>query len=243
MKLDLVVRAAEVLTMDAARPTARSVGVLAGRVVGFDEEIVGVGAERTLDFGEAVVTPGLVDAHCHTVWWGLGLAAIDLDQACGLEELYTLVEAEAARLDALGDPDGWVHGTGFNQVHHGGSFPDIARLDAITGERPLYLRHASGHASITNTATLRLAGALGSGFEDPAGGVVVRDAHGRPTGVVEEAAQGLVQALLLPYSIERLVEAIDAATTRYAAEGITSFNEAGVGGGWIGHSPVELAAY
>ncbi len=29
----------------------------------------------------------------------------------------------------------------------------------------------------------------------------------------------------------------------YAAEGITSFTEAGIGGGWIGHSPVELAAY
>ncbi|WP_053384641.1 amidohydrolase [Leucobacter celer] len=243
MRLDLILRAREILTMDPARPTATSVGVIGGRIVGFDEELAGLEAERVLDFGDAVATPGLIDAHCHTAWWGLGLAAIDLSAARGLEALYALIAAEAARLDELGDADAWVHGTGFNQAHHGGLFPDIARLDEITGGRPLYLRHTSGHASITNTATLRLVGALEPGFENPVGGVVVRDGSGAPTGLVEEAAQGLVQALLLPYSRERLIEALDAATSRYAAQGITSFTEAGVGGGWIGHSPVEVAAY
>ncbi len=243
MRLDLILRAREILTMDGSRPLATAVGVIGGRIVGFDEEIAGLDAERTLDFGDAVVTPGLIDAHCHTAWWGLGLAAVGLGGARGLDELYGLIEAEVSRLDALGDPGAWVHGTGFNQAHHGGAFPDIARLDEITGDRPLYLRHTSGHASITNTATLRLVGALDPGFENPVGGVVVRDASGGPTGLVEEAAQGLVQALLLPYSTERLVEALDAATSRYAAQGITSFTEAGIGGGWIGHSPVEVAAY
>lgn len=243
MQLDLIVRAGEIITLDPARPTATAVGVIRDRIVGFDEEIAGLEAARTLDFGDACVTPGLIDAHCHTAWWGLGLTAVDLSTARGLDELYARVEAEVARLDGLGDPGAWVHGTGFNQAHHGGEFPDIARLDALTGDRPLYLRHTSGHASITNTATLRLVGALDAGFEDPVGGVVVRDGAGDPTGVVEEAAQGLVQTLLLPYSTERLVEALDAATSRYAAQGITSFSEAGVGGGWIGHSPVEAAAY
>ena len=243
MKLDLIIRADEILTMDPARPRAAAVGVIGDRIVGFDDEIAGLAAERELDFGDAVVTPGLIDAHCHTAWWGLGLAAIDLSRARGLDELYALIEAEVARLDAAGDATAWVHGTGFNQSHHGGSFPDIAKLDELTGDRPIYLRHTSGHASITNTATLRLVGALEPGFENPTGGVVVRDAAGDPTGLVEEAAQGLVQALLLPYSTERLVEALEAATTRYAAQGITSFSEAGVGGGWIGHSPIEVAAY
>ncbi|UBH04653.1 amidohydrolase [Leucobacter sp. Psy1] len=243
MKIDLIIRAHEILTLDDARPTATAVGVLNGRIVGFDEELSDVDAVRVADFGEACVTPGLIDAHCHTAWWGLGLSAVDLSVVRGIEALYAAVADEVDRLDRAGDVGGWVHGTGFNQSHHGGAFPDIARLDEITGDRPLYLRHTSGHASITNTATLRLIGALEAGFEDPTGGVIVRDEHGHPTGLVEEAAQGLVQALLLPYSTDRLVEALDAATTRYAAQGITSFTEAGVGGGWIGHSPVEAAAY
>lgn len=244
MRLDLIVRAGEILTLDPARPTATALGVIGDRIVGFDEEIAGLEADRIEDFGDAVVTPGLIDAHCHTAWWGLGLAAVDLSRARGLDELYALIEAEVVRLDAeASDPQAWVHGTGFNQSHHGGLFPDIARLDQITGDRPLYLRHTSGHASITNTATLRLVGAFEPGFVDPIGGMVVRDAAGAPTGLVEEAAQGLVQAMLLPYATDRLVEALEAATSRYAAQGITSFSEAGVGGGWIGHSPIEVAAY
>jgi len=221
MKLDLIIRADEILTMDPARPRAAVVGVIGDRIVGFDDEIAGLAAERELDFGDAVVTPGLIDAHCHTAWWGLGLAAIDLSRARGLDELYALIEAEVARLDAAGDATAWVHGTGFNQSHHGGSFPDIAKLDELTGDRPIYLRHTSGHASITNTATLRLVGALEPGFENPTGGVVVRDAAGDPTGLVEEAAQGLVQALLLPYSTERLVQAPGGPPTPAARHGLT----------------------
>ncbi|ASN38328.1 amidohydrolase [Paeniglutamicibacter terrestris] len=241
MRLDLLVRAGTILTLDEDRPTARAMGIIGGRVVGFDEELDGCTADRLEDFGDATITPGFIDAHCHTTWWGLGLSGLDLSPARGLEELYALLEAEMLRLEQ--QPGVWLNGTGFNHKNHGGLFPDIKRLDAITGGRPLYLRHVSGHASITNTATLALAGALQPHFTDPVGGAVVRDANGAPTGLVEEAAQGIIQKMLLPYSLEQIVSALDAATARYAAEGITSFTEAGVGGGWIGHSPVEVTAY
>ncbi|SDQ41985.1 amidohydrolase [Arthrobacter crystallopoietes] len=245
MKLDLILCDADIITLEAGRPRATSVGVLGGRIAGFDEELEGCTAEREVSLGGATVVPGFIDAHCHTTWWGLGLGAVELEQARGLEELYALLEAEVRRLDALpgGAPDSWVNGTGFNHKHHGGAFPDIRRLDEITGDRPLYLRHVSGHLSITNSATLRLAGVFEPGFADPTGGAVLRGADGYPTGVVEESAQQLIQNLLLPYPVEGIVEALDAATTRYAAEGITSFTEAGIGGGWIGHSPVEVQAY
>lgn len=241
MRLDLILDDADIVTLEPVRPRARRVGVLHGRIVGFDEELDGCTADRTVSLGGAAVVPGFIDAHCHTTWWGLGLFAVDLEPARGLEELYALLEAEVARL--ADRPGVWVNGTGYNHKNHGGAFPDIDRLDAITGDRPLYLRHVSGHLSITNTATLALAGVLTPGFEDPVGGAVLRGRDGRPTGVVEESAQSLIQDLLLPYPVEQIVKALDDATTRYAAEGITSFTEAGIGGGWIGHSPVELQAY
>ncbi|ULN45497.1 amidohydrolase [Mycolicibacterium goodii] len=241
MQLDLILRAREILTMNPERPTATAVGVIGDRIVGLDDEISGLKALRTLDFGDSCVTPGLIDAHCHTAWWGLGLDALDLSQADTLDALYGLIAAEVER--KADQPDTWIHGTGFNQVRYNGEFPDIALLDRITGDRPLYLRHTSGHSAITNTATLRLIGVAEPGFEAPGGGVVVRDGKGVPTGLLEEAAQGLVQSLLMPYSVEDLVEALDKATTLYAAQGITSFTEAGVGGGWIGHSPIEAQAY
>lgn len=241
MMLDQLFEADAIITLDPQRPRARRMGVIGGMIVGFDEDLKGMTARSTERFDGATIVPGFNDAHCHTTWWGLGLQAVPLDRARGLEELYSMLEAEVRRLDA--QPDAWIHGTGFNDKDHDSQYPSIDRLDAITGNRPLYLRHTSGHSAITNTATLRAVGALEPAFTDPTGGAVVRDAAGRPTGVLEETAQSLLQRRLLPYAAEDIADALDAATRRYAARGITSFTEAGVGGGWIGHSPTEVAAY
>ncbi|MEV8148597.1 hypothetical protein AB0O52_10680 [Arthrobacter sp. NPDC080073] len=70
--------------------------------------------------------------------------------------------------------------------------------------------------------------------------MIVRDSAGRPTGLVQETAQALIQQLILPYSINQIEAALERTTRHYACEGITSFTEAGVGGGWIGQSPVEI---
>lgn len=247
MQLDLIIDGARIITLDDARPGAHRLGVLNGRVVGFDEELDGCTATTELSLDGACVAPGFIDAHCHTAWWGLGLTSVNLGAARGLDELYALLEEGAARLDAqerdAGGERAWLHATGFNHEHHGGAFPDIAQLDAITGDRPLYIRHTSGHQAVTNTATLRLAGADAPDFPDPEGGAVLRDDAGVPTGVVTEAAQALIQALLLPFPVDTLVDALDEATTRYARHGITSFTEAGIAAGWIGHSPLEVTAY
>lgn len=245
MKLDLLLRNANIITMDHERPHASILGIWQGKIVGLDEEVAGMEATTVLDLDGSTVTPGFIDAHCHTVWFGLGLAELDVSGARGLDQLYELVQAEISGT-ASGEPDasaGWLLATGFSQQQHSGQFPDIQELDRITGDRPLFMRHNSGHMAVVNTAALRLAGADQSTYADPDGGIIVRDAAGRPTGLVQETAQTLIQALILPYSIESMEAALERATRHYASEGITSFTEAGAGGGWIGHSPAELASY
>lgn len=243
MKLDLLLRNANIITMDQDCPRASSLGVWQGRIVGLDSEVDGMEAATVLDLDGATITPGFIDAHCHTVWFGLGLAELDVSGARGLAELYALIQGEVDSQEDAGVNAGWLMATGFSDQHHQGEFPDIKTLDGITGDRPLFIRHNSGHMAVVNTAALRLAGALSPSFTDPDGGVIVRDAAGQPTGLVQETAQTLIQALILPYSIGDIEAALERATRHYASEGITSFTEAGAGGGWIGHSPAELAAY
>ncbi|AXJ10896.1 amidohydrolase [Arthrobacter sp. PM3] len=237
MKLDLLLRNAHIITMDPVRPAASSLGIWQGRIVGLDGDVEGLEAQTVLDLRGTTVTPGFIDAHCHTTWFGLGLAELDVSGARGLEELYDLLRGAGS------DGEDWLFATGFSQTQHDGLFPDIAELDRITGARPLFMRHNSGHMAVVNTAALRLAGAESPSFPDPDGGAIVRDASGRPTGLVQETAQELIQQLILPYSLEDIEAALERATRHYASEGITSFTEAGVGGGWIGHSPAELSAY
>lgn len=239
--VDLIIEANEILTLDRLRPTAKRFGITNGRIIGFDEELDGfdlssVPVDR---YPNQTIVPGFIDAHCHTTWWGLGLNGIPVAEARGLDEFYDLLRDAVAKLDE-GE---WVYGIGFSEMHHGGQLPDIRVVDEITGDHPMYIRNISGHASLTNTATLRMVGAFDPDFEPPQGGVLVQDESGKFTGLVEETAQGLLQQLILPYSHDQIVAALHTATKEYAAQGITSFTEAGVGGGWIGHSPVEIAAY
>ncbi|MGW9002737.1 amidohydrolase family protein [Brevibacterium casei] len=240
MRIDAIFTDLDAHTLDPARPRATKIGVSSGRIIGFDEELDGISADRVESLGGATVLPGFNDVHCHTTWYGLTLASVDVTaMPGGLPDVYAALE-KAAAVTPAGE---WIEATGFAHRDYDGQYPELSRLDEITGDRPLFMRQTSGHAAIVNTAAMKLAGILDADFADPIGGKVVRDAAGHPTGLVEETAQGLVQDLIRPYSLETIVDALDLATAQYAREGITSFGECGIAYGWIGHSPIEISAY
>ncbi|WP_413336492.1 amidohydrolase [Brevibacterium sp. GP-SGM9] len=240
MRIDAIFTDLDARTLDPARPRATKIGVFGGRIIGFDEELEGIDADRVESLGGATVLPGFNDVHCHTAWFGLTLASIDVTALPGgLDEVYAALETAAATTPA-GE---WINATGYAHRDYDGQYPDLARLDEITGDRPLFMRQTSGHAAIVNTEAMRRAGILAPDFTEPVGGKVVRDAAGHPTGLLEETAQELVQNLIRPYSIDTIVDALDLATAHYAKEGITSFGECGIAYGWIGHSPIEISAY
>jgi predicted amidohydrolase YtcJ len=238
MTHDLVITGGSVATMDDALPRANWVAITHGLI-----SAVGVGdapaAHQVLDAAGGLILPGFNDAHCHTMWFGLSLAEVDCKSFGTLEALY---DALVERAGDVG-PGGWVLSTGYNQEAFEGLYPDITVLDRLLPDNPLFMRHTSGHACIVNTKALEHAGLAGTDSPDIPGGVIVKDAHGMPTGVLEERAQGIIQELLLPKSQSEMVAALDRATAVYATEGITSFTETGIAGGWIGHSPLELSAY
>ena len=240
MRIDAIFTDLDAHTFDSERPRASRIGVFNGRIIGFDEDLDGISADRVESLGGATVLPGFTDAHCHTAWFGLTLASVDVTALPGgLPDVYAALE-EAAAATPAGE---WINATGYAHRDYDGQYPDLTRLDEITGNRPLFMRQTSGHAAIVNTEAMRRAGILEPGFTEPVGGKVVTDPAGHPTGLLEETAQSLVQDLIRPYSLDTLVEAIDLATAHYAKEGITSFGECGIAYGWIGHSPIEISAY
>ncbi|WP_435201971.1 amidohydrolase [Janibacter sp. GS2] len=236
MELDLLLTNATILTMDEGRPLAHSMGVLHGRVVVLDPD-PSVRARRRIDAKGATVTPGFGDAHNHMAWFGLSLTEIDLAAATSLEHLYDLVAQEAASLPE----DAYVVGSGYDNTRLGGH-PHRRELDRAAGGRSVWLKHRSGHVCAVSSRVLDRVGVLDGSARVPVGGEVVRDADG-PTGVLEEQAQNLVVSLVVPYPVETLSRAVTRAAHVYAAEGLTHVTEAGIGGGWLGRSPLELAAY
>ncbi|MDO9379548.1 MAG: amidohydrolase [Nocardioidaceae bacterium] len=237
---DLLLTGARFLTMDPRRPVARAVSITGDRVVAVhDEPSPDVRADRVVDLDGSTVVPGLSDAHNHMAWFGMNLLEVDLGTppVHDLDDVYAAVAERAATLA----PGAWVVGSGYDQNKLGGH-PDRDRLDAVAGGRPVWLKHTSGHMCQVNSAVLDRLGLADAGRDVPGGAVVV-DASGRPTGLLQERAQSLVSDLVLPHRLDDLVDAVERAGLRYLSEGLTSVTEAGIGGGWIGRSPVELDAY
>jgi predicted amidohydrolase YtcJ len=233
---DLLLVNANVLTMDPGRPTASAVAVAGGRIVGIYDGESDVTAKEVIDLRGLTLIPGFHDAHNHMIGFGLSLTEVDL-RTGSQDELYARVAAKAATT-----PEGeWVIGSGYDQTRTG-AHPHRDALDAIAPNHRVWLKHTSSHMCVVNSLVLADLG-IGDTVPQVDGGRVTTDAAGRPTGLLEERAQELVGNLTHPYPLATLADAVDAAGRRYLAEGITSVTEAGVGGGWIGQSPVELAAY
>ena len=235
---DLALVNANVLTMDPSRPRAASVAVAGGRITALDE--IPPGAERVVDLRGATVLPGFHDAHNHMIGFGMSLGEVDIGSppVGSLDELY---EAIARRAEATA-PGEWVIGSGYDQNKLGGHHPHRDALDRAAPGRRVWLRHTSGHMCVVNSLVLADLGIDTAATEVP-GGRVATDSGGRPTGLLEERAQLLVGSLVYPYPLAELTDAIARAAEQYLKEGVTSCTEAGIGGGWVAHSPAELAAY
>jgi hypothetical protein len=237
---DLALVNANVLTMNPDRPRASAVAIAGGRIEALDASLDRLNeADRVVDLRGATVLPGFHDAHNHMVGFGMSLAEVDLRSSAvgSLDELYAAI-ARRAETTAPGD---WVIGAGYDQ-NKLGAHPHRDGLDRAAPGRRVWLRHTSGHMCVVNSVVLTDLGLDAAAIEYP-GGRVATDDSGRPTGLLEERAQLLVGSLVYPYPLAELTQAISRAATEYLKEGVTSCTEAGIAGGWVAHSPAELAAY
>ncbi len=235
---DLVLLGGTVFTADRNGTTAEAVAVSGNRIVG-----VGSGHDMTAQLPDATtvdlegrtVLPGLIDAHNHFLATGEMLACLDVRYpgVASVEELVRALADEAARTP----PGTWVVATGFDHAKYERE-PTRWDLDDATTEHPVFVLHVSGHQGIANSAALAARG-ISDATPDPAGGHLVRDEHGRPTGLCVETALGLLQPVELEIGhhgpnfhasrpLTELVDAVDRAGRAFVAVGLTTVCDAQV---------------
>jgi predicted amidohydrolase YtcJ len=224
----LVLRGGDVHTMDPARPRASAVAIRGGKIVavGGDAELAGLVGPGTevVELGGRTVTPGLVDAHCHV----FGLAA-DLQRVSvrnlDSEEAVAQVVAQATTGRATEE---WVLGRGWDQNRWPGQrFPTKKSLDALVPDRPVALERVDGHAMWLNSAALAKAG-ITARSKDPAGGKILRDARGEPTGVLIDNAAALAERAIPAPSPEVRERWLKQALAKVSSLGLTGAHEMGI---------------
>jgi hypothetical protein len=239
---DLVLRGGRIVTLDPSRPEATALACRGDRivVVGSEEEIAPfVGpATEVIDLEGRLALPGFIEGHGHFSGLGRALDTLDLRSARTWEEIVERVSAEAARRPA----GSWILGWGWHQEKWDrppepslDGYPVHDALSAAVPGHPVLLKHAAGaHMGIVNAAAMRLAG-IDATTANPEGGEIVRDASGRPTGVLRETAYALALAAHEADRARRPAEVreadalreIELATAECLRKGVTSFQDAG----------------
>ena len=236
-----MLRNGKVVTMDPARPQAQAVAVRGGRIlaVGSEKEIallIGP-STKVVDLGGKLAIPGFIEGHGHFMGVGEAQVNLKLGKARTWDEIVAMVAAAAKNAP----PGTWILGGGFHQSKwdkvpqpNVQGFPVHAELSKVSPNNPVLLTHASGHAAMVNAAAMKQA-EISAQTPDPAGGQILKDLSGQPTGLLQEKAQGLVQPAYRAYLSKRSpaeVESqaryrVELAVRESAANGITTFEDAG----------------
>ncbi len=173
-------------TADPSRPWCDGIEIAGGRIVAL-ESGGGGHASRTIDLGDAVAVPGLIDAHLHLLMGGLGLGQLDLS-AIRSREAFERAIADRALQMAAAPPTRWLEAWGWSAERWPGRADPDASWLAAAGERPAIAWRMDRHACVVNAAALAAIERRSPGLPDPPGGRVVRGPDGRPTGLLVETA-------------------------------------------------------
>ncbi|MGH9649508.1 MAG: amidohydrolase, partial [Terriglobales bacterium] len=224
---DLIITNAKVWTVDKARPEAQAIAILGDRIVavGASAEVDAWRGSKTevVDARGRRVLPGFNDSHVHFSAGGQQLDRINLKDATSADEFVRRIGEDVARTPA-GE---WVLGGNWDhEMWTPAELPTRHMLDPVSPTTPVFLTRYDGHMAIVNSVTLRRAG-ITARTPDPPGGTIVRDAQGRPTGALKDAAMDLVTKHIPPVTRERRLRGIQRALEHAASLGVTSVQEMG----------------
>lgn len=226
---DLILRNGRIYTVDDSRPVASALVVRGDRIVfaGSDGEAMTYRGRftRVLDLEGKTVLPGFADAHIHVLGVGQALRQIDLVGAKTYEDVVSRVVARAHETK----PGEWIVGHGWDQnLFPSREFPTSEALSRAVPDNPVVLGRIDGHALLANAKAMALAGVT-SRTKDPAGGRIIRDRAGNPTGVFIDNAKELVERAVPASSHDELKRALVAAIANLSSWGLTSAHDPGEG--------------
>ncbi len=153
-------------------------------------------ADHVIDLHGQAVLPGLYDMHIHTVLQAKGgEGRCRIPQDSGGPDLVAAVKDCVAKAK----PGDWISGGQWQSSLLDGTPITSATLDAVSPDNPVMLFDVSGHSVWANSKAMELAG-IGNDMPNPEGGIIERDATGKPTGVLRETAGRMVSMLVPPQS-------------------------------------------
>ena len=223
-----------IITVNENQPTVEAVLIENGKIikVGSKDEVFELKDSETelVDLEGKTMLPGFIDSHSHITAVAQTLMIVNLSEANSKEEFISMLKEYVKNNSPKAGE--WVIGFGYdNTKFENEEHPTKFDLDTVTTEVPIFVSHASGHISTTNSKALEALGYVGTDYEVPEGGVVrTVEGSNEPNGVLEEnACLAPEKRKIIPApSIETLLKCIKKAQEIYSSYGLTTAQDAGV---------------
>ena len=224
-----------ITTLDPTNPEVEALAVKDGQIleVGTTEELErSAGAEtRRVDLEGRRVIPGLNDSHLHVIRAGLYYnLELRWDGKARLGSALEQLKEQVARTPA---PQ-WVRVIGgWNEFQFAeGRMPSLEEVNAIAPDTPVFLLHLYDCA-LLNAAALRACG-FTKDTPNPPGGLITRDRHGNPLGLLVAEPNALILYSTIAHAPKLNYEDQLNSTRHFMRElnrfGVTSVSDAGGGG-------------
>lgn len=180
----------KIWTGNGARKLELAMGVVGNKIAAIGKEAVASSTgpkTRIVDLKGAFVAPGMIDNHSHFLLASQSLTQINLRQANTPQLFAKLLGEKAHSLGA----NKWILGGNWDEQLWGGELPSHKWIDDLTPDNPVAVARLDLHSLFLNSLAMKLAG-IDRNTPDPAGGIIVRDAQGEPTGVLKDNARDFV---------------------------------------------------
>ena len=223
--VDLIVRNANVYTVDNDFSKAQAFAVKDGKFVAVgDEETIMAhySAKETIDAQGDAVYPGFMDGHCHFTGYGENL--VRWANLKGCQSFGEVIERLKVH-DSL-YPSEWLLGRGWDQnLWEVAEFPDNEKLAEVFPEKKVLLTRVDGHAVLVSKKVLGLAG-INESTKMDGGMAIIKD--GRCTGVLLDNLADVAKALVPKMATAQRVQAFLKAQENCMGVGLTSVTDAGL---------------
>ena len=177
--------------------------------------------KSVVDAHGLTIVPGLIDAHCHFLQYGLESQQINLRGTKSFEEVIEIVKSFVYENNPK-----IVYGRYWDQNDWKiKGFPDKTELDKLFPDIPVVLERVDGHAYLVNQKTLDISGITPDTKVN--GGTVVLK-NGKLTGLLIDSPMTLVKQSLPTPSIEERAKALLVSEKKCFEFGLTTVDDAGL---------------
>jgi hypothetical protein len=216
-----------IVTMSESLPEAEAFAVGDGKIaaVGTTKEIRRAYPDAEMeDLLGKTVLPGIVESHVHLLDLGKSFIELNVALAKTPDEVVQKVKERVSQVPA-GE---WVTGWGWDEGAWAKNYPTNEQLSQASPNNPVWITGLHGFAGWANAKALEIAG-ITRDTPNPQNGEILKDSKtGKPTGILKNAAEGLLTRHILPLSPALTERALTLAGEECLKYGLTTVHDAKV---------------